>query len=213
MAYETEKPLKPKNVYIVGAHCTGKTTLIDALKEHFTPALCTEIFGTKTMHPYFLDEVVRLIMELEKRTADQVRDPIEGFKLQAHTLGTQFQFETVFNELWLLSDRSGIDPIVYAHFFLGSEASDRLVAMEEWDILRTKMKDGLVILCEPTNACWLSTDPVRVALHDLEEWRALGNAFKDWLDAQGIRYVPIPADLEKLEWRVQFVEGLIRSGI
>lgn len=205
--------LKPKNVYIVGAHCTGKTTLLEALKKHFTPALAAEIFGPDTGVPNFLDEVVRMIMELKSFNADDARDPVRGWQLQLHTLSAQYRLESTFNELWMFSDRSGIDPIVYACFFLGRDTSDRLTELAEWDFLRKRMKDGLVVLCEPTNASWLSTDPARVTLHDTEEWKNIGVAFREWLDDEGISYVAIPADLENLEDRVKFVMGLVESGI
>lgn len=206
-----DKPLKPKNVYVVGAHCTGKSTLIEALSQHFTPALVSEIFGPGVSVPEIMPEIARIVMEMQGFTAEDVRDPIRGCQLQLHTLWAQYQLESVFDH-WIFSDRSGIDPIVYAHVFLGNDESNRLIEMAEWKFLRQRMRDGLVVVCEPSNASWLSSDSFRVALHNVEEWRSIGEAYGELLGTQGINSVSIPTDLESLEDRVQFVEGLVRSG-
>ncbi|KAH8424896.1 ATP/GTP-binding protein [Aspergillus melleus] len=211
MASNNDEPLTPKNVYIVGAHSTGKTTLFEALKQRFTSALVSEIFGPGTKGPEFIDELVRMVMYMKSYDANDIRDPVRGYQLQLHTLWTQYEMESVFHHLWIFSDRSGLDPIVYARVFLGSDESNRLLEMSEWDLLRRRMRDGLVVLCEPSNSTWLSSDPVRVALHK-GEWMVLADAFRSMLQEQGIRFVAIPADMENLEHRVQFVEGLIRSG-
>ncbi|KAI9034895.1 ATP/GTP-binding protein [Aspergillus affinis] len=205
-------PLIPKNIYIVGAHSTGKTTLIEALKVHLTLGLVRQIFGPTVDRPNYLAEVVRMVMYMYDYNANDIRDPVKGYMLQLRTLLNQWGMESIFNNHWMISDRSGIDPIVYAHVFLGGDESSRLLETPAWRVLRDRMRQGLVILCEPCNATWLSSDPVRVALHK-DEWYILTLAFRVMLREQGINFVTIPANMEDMGDRVQFVEGLIRSGI
>ncbi|PYI02588.1 hypothetical protein BO78DRAFT_422377 [Aspergillus sclerotiicarbonarius CBS 121057] len=195
------------NIYIVGAHCTGKTTLIEALR-HVSVRLASKIHAE---NPAIIDEVVRHVMRTDDFNASHVRHPTAGLELQKRTLLAQFKAEEVMDKKQFLSDRSGIDPIVYAGFFLGRPAAEALAALNEWHDLRERMKKALVIVCDPVNESWLSSDGVRMTCESIEEWRSLGQAFRAALEEHEIEYVAIPGGMEGLEERVQFVERLLRS--
>ncbi|PWY65676.1 hypothetical protein BO94DRAFT_529072 [Aspergillus sclerotioniger CBS 115572] len=201
--------IHPPNIYLVGAHCTGKTTLHGALKNYLSTNIAS--FAINTKGPKSVDEVVRHVMRTDGFSAVHVRQPNAGLELQKRTLRAQFETEMKLDESWFISDRSGIDPIVYAGFFLGQSAAEELTALEEWHILKERMKNALVIVCEPGNESWLTSDGVRMKCYDTEEWRSLGRAFRAALQKHGIKFVAIPRELENLEQRVHFVESLLRS--
>ncbi|OOF90172.1 hypothetical protein ASPCADRAFT_410317 [Aspergillus carbonarius ITEM 5010] len=202
---------EPSNLYIIGAHCTGKTTLVEALRNHPSAHLSRGISGLNTACPVIIDEVVRTVMRTDRFTAHSVRRSDAGLELQKRTLRAQFNAENELDNDWFISDRSGIDPIVYAGFFLGRSAAEELTALEEWHVLRGRMKTALVIVCQPGNENWLSSDGVRMTCSSIEEWIMLGQAFRAALQEQGIDFVAIPGEMEDLEQRVQFVEQLLRS--
>ncbi|PYI35250.1 hypothetical protein BP00DRAFT_334626 [Aspergillus indologenus CBS 114.80] len=204
-------PNQPRNIYLVGAHCTGKTTLVEGLRAHLSPNLVSELYGENAECPAIVDELVRNIMRTDGFTASDVRHPTKGLELQTRTMLAQHQAEVNLGNKWFISDRSGIDPIVYAEVFLGRPEAEKLAEMKEWHVLREKMKKAYVIVCEPENASWLSTDRVRVACNDVEEWRSIARAFRTALQNHGIPYVTIPVGMEDLGKRVQFVEELLRS--
>lgn len=201
---------QPPNIYLVGAHCTGKTTLVEGLRTHLTASLVAELCGENAGNPAIIDELVRNIMRTDGFTASDVRNPTAGLELQKRTIIAQHQVEEKLEGKWFISDRSGIDPIVYAEVFLGRPAAEELTKLKEWRVLREKTKKACVIICEPQNASWLSSDHVRVACNDVEEWRSIAGAFRTALQSHGIPYVTIPAGMKDLGQRVQFVEGLLR---
>ncbi|RAK97308.1 ATP/GTP-binding protein [Aspergillus ibericus CBS 121593] len=188
--------IQPRTIYIVGAHCTGKTTLTKALNPRYTDTI---------------DEVVRHVMRTDGYNASHVRHPMAGLELQKRTLLAQFKAEGEMQDKPFLSDRSGIDPIVYAGFFLGRSAAEKLAGLKEWHVLRERMRKALVIVCEPANESWLSSDGVRMTCESIDEWRLLGQAFRAALQEHGIEFVAIPDDLENLDERVRFVERLLKS--
>lgn len=60
---------------------------------------------------------------------------------------------------WFISDRSGVDPIVYARKYVSEEAAEDLVKSTEWLELKERMKSALVIVCE-AGVDWLIDDGV-----------------------------------------------------
>ncbi|PYH87641.1 hypothetical protein BO71DRAFT_340581 [Aspergillus ellipticus CBS 707.79] len=202
---------KPKNVYIVGAHCTGKTTLVAALKEYLTASQASLIHDKDTPCPVFIDEVVRGVMQREGFIASDVKHPTIGPSLQHRTLLTQYCAEKALEDQWFIADRSGIDPIVYASVFLGRDEAEKLAGGPEWKALRKSMQDAVVFLCGTHHEAWLSNDPkVRVTV-SLEEWRGIGQGFHDALEGYRIPYVTVPVDVWKVEDRVRHIENVLRA--
>ncbi|KAE8151412.1 AAA domain-containing protein [Aspergillus avenaceus] len=200
---------QPRNVYFVGAHGTGKTTVLQALRKHLTTHLITEMYGHETEYPNFIEEVVREVMQRDGYTGEHVKMPSVGLELQKRTLMAQFKAEQALETKWFISDRSGIDPIIYARVFQGEQAAEELTRLSEWHVLRERMRHALVIVFEPGNERWLEVDGVRVICKDLEEWRAIGTAFCQALEDHGIQFAIMPRDLEDLNQRVLFVERLV----
>lgn len=68
------------------------------------------------------------------------------------------------------------------------------------------MKQGLVVLCE-SGCSWLVDDGtgLRLMPEDQGEWFRTHGAFEKLLVNRGIEYMLVPAKMESLEERVDFV--------
>ncbi|KAF2140419.1 uncharacterized protein K452DRAFT_335572 [Aplosporella prunicola CBS 121167] len=200
--------MPPPNIYLTGAHCSGKTTLLQALQTHFLTQIHTK-------QPTIINEVVRPVMRAHAFTAADVKDESKGPILQRATLAAQFVAEQRCNyndkdkgegeTTWFISDRSGLDPIVYAQTYVGSAAAAALQESFEWGVLRENMRGALVVLYEAGNADWVSADEVRVKYETVEEWEALHRCFVKMLGEQGIAFVVLPKETVDLGERVRFV--------
>ncbi|KAJ4864835.1 AAA domain-containing protein [Trichoderma breve] len=170
---------KPKNIYIVGAQCTGKTSLVNALESSLA-----DLFSTTP--PIIVREVAR--------------------SLQALILEAQFNSErdALTRNPWIISDRSGIDPIIYASRHIGSEAVKLMTSSTYWQELRDRMSQSLVFVCE-TVEDWLVSDGVRLMPRDVEDWKEYDNEFCRMLESAEIPYQMIPRSVKSLEDRVSFV--------
>jgi hypothetical protein len=109
---------------------------------------------------------------------------------------------------WCICDRSGIDPIVYARCFAGAEAAAGLLASKIWLELETRMKNGIVVLCE-AGSQWLVDDGVRLMPNDMEEWIYVDRAFRGLLERRGMSYFVLPKYMTDLTKRVEYVRKLI----
>lgn len=140
------------NVYIIGAQSTGKTTLVNAVEVSFADLASP---------PTVIREVARTVLKDKQYTRDDIRtSPARALELQHHILDAQFAAEEVagatIGEKWYLSDRSGLDPIVYAHLYAGQKAAESMLESRAWEELEVKMKAGVVILCG--KQCFVSND-------------------------------------------------------
>lgn len=191
-----------RNVYIVGAQCTGKTTLVNALQEHYGRSK-----GVET--PHIIREVARNVLAKYQFTRDDITtSPSRALQLQEHILEAQCEAEQVAlrasSSVWYISDRSGLDPIAYARVFVGEEASKQLLASTAWTDLEERMKDGVVILCE-AGCSWLVDDGTRLMPDTLEDWMRVDRAFRDLLEEREIHYHTMSKDLTDLAERVAMV--------
>ncbi|EHK43299.1 hypothetical protein TRIATDRAFT_225683, partial [Trichoderma atroviride IMI 206040] len=196
----TLQSLAPKNIYIIGAQCTGKTSLVKALENAFRESL-------GTTPPAIVKEVARSVLKTHGFTAkDITSDP--GRCLQLQTLILEAQFSTEREALakngWIISDRSGMDPIIYASRHIGSEAVELMVSSDYWKELRDRMSHSLVFVCETVEA-WLVSDGVRLMPRDLQDWSEYDEEFCRMLDSAGIHYQMIPRSMQNLEDRVAHV--------
>ncbi|GJC90547.1 hypothetical protein ColLi_13385 [Colletotrichum liriopes] len=125
-----------RNIYIVGAQCTGKTTLVNALETYFIAA---QPPSTACPRPVIISEVARSVLRTHAITAAEIRSsPDRALELQKLILHAQVPAErhALDTAGWFISDRSGVDPICYAFSYAGNEGAALLLASEEWDELK-----------------------------------------------------------------------------
>lgn len=147
--------MDPPNIYIIGAQCTGKTTLVSALKDHFTR------YREKNIpEPVIISEVARKVLAaLNINRSDIVTSPEKSLQLQTAILEAQVKAETAAETAgsWFISDRSGLDPIVYTRVSVSENATQELLQSAGWKLLEQKMKKAQVFVCE-AGCSWLVDD-------------------------------------------------------
>ena len=201
---------QPRNIYIVGAQCTGKTTLVKALEEYFhaseTP---TNHDQSSVLPPRIITEVARGVLQKHGFTANDITSsPARALALQQHILQAQLDAERCASahDQWFISDRSGADPIVYARKYVGEEATSSLINSPAWSELGKRMKSSLVVVCE-AGADWLMDDGVRLMPQNMDEWVAFHRIFCNSLDGWGITYEVLPFKIGSTAERIAFVVG------
>lgn len=215
---KTRPPGPPPNIYIVGAQCTGKTTLVSNLRQHFARQQGDEDGGHDVPPPVIISEVARTVLSRHRFTARDVRSPARSLALQQLILNAQAAAErralgradggcAGTGGAWFVSDRSGADPVAYALRYVGAEETRALTGSAEWIEMRRRMRNGAVVVCEagPAAAAWLTDDGVRLMPVDLDEWVGFHRLFCEFLDREGVGYAVLPAELARHEERVAFV--------
>ncbi|KAG9103720.1 hypothetical protein FRC06_008577 [Ceratobasidium sp. 370] len=102
---------------------------------------------------------------------------------------------------FLLSDRSAIDPIVYAHFSTADQhGAEELVESAELRGVLPIYRDALFVLLHPVRE-WIEDDGVR----SLEDPHRYPVVFKTYLDRFGLDYEEIGEDIRGLDDRVDRV--------
>ena len=193
----------PKNIYIVGAQSTGKTTLLGALSTHFTtPPTPT----TSTPAPLIFTEVARTVLRQHNLTASDITSsPSQNLSIQKLIFEAQYAMEKAAGtSQWFISDRSGFDPIVYAKRYVGKEGARSLMQTKIWDELKARMEHSLVVVCE-AGADWLVDDGVRLMPEDKEDWIAFHDFFCESLRDVGLNFVVLPCEMNNLADRAKFV--------
>ena len=194
----------PKNIYIVGAQCTGKTTLIAALSAHFTNSSAAT---TTVPAPQILTEVARTVLRQHDFTANDITSsPSKAILMQRLILEAQYTAEKAAGTRWFISDRSGFDPIVYTKRYVGEEGARDLLRTNIWGELKERMGQSLVVVCE-AGADWLMDDGVRLMPEDKEDWVAFHELFCSSLNDAGLEYIVLPYKVKDLDERVHFVLG------
>lgn len=193
----------PQNIYIVGAQCTGKTTLVAALSSHFT---CSSISPTTTPAPLIFTEVARTVLRKHNFIASDITSsPSKALLFQQLILEAQYATEKKAEaSQWFISDRSGFDPIVYTRRYVGEEEARSLTRMEIWGEMKERMGQSLVVVCE-AGADWLVDDGVRLMPEDRNDWVAFHELFCESLKDEGLDYVVLPCEVKDLAERVRFV--------
>ncbi|KAM7212711.1 AAA domain containing protein [Rhypophila decipiens] len=190
----------PCNIYLVGAQCTGKTTLTNALSAHFEHSLPPE------SRPGVIKEVARTVLVKHKFTAeDIVSTPGRCLLLQTLILVAQAQAEgNVF-----IAANAGADPIVYAMAYMSADAAiggggESLLETAAWTELRGRLAQSLIVVCE-AGMGWLIDDGVRLMPKNMDEWITFHRLFCQFLDEQSLRYVVLPRQMVDIQKRVDFV--------
>jgi nicotinamide riboside kinase len=190
---------KTPSIYIVGAQCSGKTTLTMALKERFS--------SDPSFPPIAaLTEAARGVLKRHNFTRNDIREDVERcLELQRLILEAQWTEELkILDESMLVSDRSGIDPIVYAARYAQSAGRKSLLDSLAWHELRNRMSRSLVVVCEPVES-WLKDDGVRLMPMDLGEWFDIHRSFCAHLEDADIEFCVLSAEKLGLSDRVEFV--------
>ncbi|MCJ1323976.1 hypothetical protein MMC10_000638 [Thelotrema lepadinum] len=204
-----------QNVFVIGAQSTGKTTIVNALEEFFDKSNAPNL-PTTQRKPVIIREVARNVLKTYNFSREDIRNhPLRGFQLQQRILEAQFQAEKAVTsyspESWYITDRSGLDPIVYAYLYVGEEASQELLASPAWRELEERMRLGNVFLCE-AGTHWLIDDGTRLMPENEAEWIQVDTTFRQLLETREINYSVIPKELYELDKRVDLVtEALLRS--
>ena len=207
----------PRNVYIIGAQCTGKTTLVTALTEHFT-SLANQQASTEAAtssseinppagQPYIIREVARSVLKEYAFTAAEIRDsPSRALELQQLILRAQVEAETkaLNTASWFISDRSGLDPMIYAEMYVGREATEQMLAGEDWKACQQSLSKALIVVCEP-GAPWLYDDGTRLMPLDETEWTTTHETFCRFLDKLELSYLVARKELMNMRDRVQLI--------
>ena len=202
------EPAKRSNVYFIGPQCSGKTTLLSALRA-FYPDRDPASRGIE--QPFIIEEVVRVVMHEKGFQARDLYDSVRGLQLQTHILLRQNQTEEQLKDRWFFADRSALDTLVYAKEYTGLDALKALASTKEWAKSRLRMQHATVIVCEAGNTGWLSADKVRLAYQDTAEWKALNEAFFVMLREYGISYSVLPNAIKDLGERVALVSCLLET--
>lgn len=201
-------PQKRSNLYLIGPECSGKTTLLNALRAFYSDC---DPASHGIEQPFVIEEVVRVIMHEKGFQARDLYDSVRGLQLQTHILLRQNQTEEKLKDRWFLADRSALDTLVYAKEYTGLDALRALASTKEWAKSRLRMQHATVIVCEAGNTEWLSADKVRLAYQDAAEWKALNEAFFVMLREYGISYSVLPNAIKDLGERVALVSRLLET--
>lgn len=188
-----------KSIYIVGAQCTGKTTLTEAVSTTIKKRYLE-------LEVEVINEMARSVLERHNFTREDVREGSERcMSLQKLILDAQYNREMELDaRAVLVSDRSGIDPLAYASVFAKDQSTQGLSDCTSWQELKVRMRSATVVVCEPVED-WLIDDGVRLMPVHLQEWREMHQVFCQLLESHGIPYSVLPSSLLSLPARVDLV--------
>ena len=192
-----------KNIFIVGTSCTGKTTLLKALRD-FYHAQCQQP-NSQIAEPAVICEVARTVLkQLGYDRQDIATSPERSLMIQRAILDAQHKAETSLTEdpaSWYISDRSGIDPIFYTRMFVGEDEAEQLLSSPAWKTLEQNMKSGTVLLCE-AGCNWLVDDGTRLMPQNGDDWIRFDLAFRKLLQETNIGFTVISKDMVDIADRV-----------
>jgi len=194
----------PKAVFIVGPSSCGKTTLCDALAVQY---------GIPTSR--HIKEVARMVM----RTQGFTRDDVGTFEMQNAIMRAQLAAEqqarreeegilSKASPILFLSDRSAVDPMVYAGMDETAESrgrESRLFRSTEFQEVIVFYQRSLFILL-PFVKEWVVDDGVR----SLESPEKYSNRMRKILKDFKIPFVEFGATICNLETRIAMVNEYLK---
>ena len=209
MAQLSQHQQVPSNIYIIGAQSTGKTTLISGLVTYFHNH-SNITWGTLAVaKPCVLEEVARQVLMNCGCTGQTVSESkSQALQLQSLILKTQYEAEDIIKDCWFISDRSGIDAIVYAKLYAGESEAEQLLNEEKWKEMEKRLQGSLIVVCEPVLS-WLKEDGLRFMPEDrsarIELICTIHELFCSFLNRLEFNHVILPKTVTNLEARVRFV--------
>jgi hypothetical protein len=207
-------PPPPRNVYVVGAQCTGKTTLVNALEQYYTESNISHQHSSNSADsPKIIREVARKVLAKYSFTRNDITtSPSRALELQKRILEAQHEAEQLLladpSSSWYISDCSGIDPIGVCTSVCRRRSSGSIAGFILLDSPSGKYEAGHCHFCE-AGCSWLVDDGTRLMPEGDEDWMRVGRAFRHLLDRSGIEYHVIPKDMTDLAERVQLVKKRI----
>ncbi|KAI8710489.1 AAA-28 domain-containing protein [Fusarium sp. LHS14.1] len=201
MAPDTNIP----NIYIIGPQSTGKTTLVSKLRSELENWLA----DTSIIKPQIVSEVARTVLTKHKFTAEDVKSsPSRCLALQQLILEAQAlaEKEALQRSSWFISDRSGVDPLVYARKYVSADAALEMQRQSAWIEVKARMSASSIVVCE-AGTPWLTDDGVRLMPDNDEAWMQLFHEFCGLLDEFGLQYFVVPRTMLGLSERAQFVRA------
>ena len=161
MAHASLSAPEPKNIYIIGAQPSGKTTLTSILKTYFENTSDLTWRAVVAQKPHILGEVARQVLQDHNSTGlDVCESKSCALELQTFILEAQYRAETTAKGSWFISDRSGVDTVVYGKCYAGENGAEKLLSMNVWKELEKTLRKSLIIVCEPV-ITWLAEDGLR----------------------------------------------------
>ena len=194
-------------VYIIGAQCTGKTTLsiavAEAIKQQYPTVKCES-----------LNETARDTLKLHGYSRDDVRNGGERcLELQRLIMEHQIEKESIVIAQQpdvVVSDRSGLDPLVYAMIYCDESMARQLQSSPQWISVKNGLKAGTVIVCEPVQE-WLRDDGTRLMPEDWKEWKTTHEQFCRLLEENDIVYKMLSSRIMDVSKRTEFVLREMKS--
>lgn len=123
----------PRNIYIIGAQSSGKTTLTAALKLYFEEKSEGASGAMTAQQPHILGEVARQALQDHHSTGKDVSESqSRALEMQTSILEAQHEAENAIKGAWLISDRSGMDAIVYGKCYAGESGAEKLLNTNAW---------------------------------------------------------------------------------
>ncbi|RGP81430.1 p-loop containing nucleoside triphosphate hydrolase [Fusarium longipes] len=156
------------NIYIIGPQSTGKTTLVNRLQNELEYWPADASIG----NPQIISEVARSVLVKNNFTANDITSSTRKcFALQRLILEAQAsaEKEALRNSSWFISDRSGLDPLVYTKRYVSTDAVAEMQLEPAWMEVKDRMAKSLIVVCE-AGTPWLMDDGVRLMPGSEEEW-------------------------------------------
>ncbi|KAI8968820.1 AAA domain-containing protein [Trametes punicea] len=200
MAYNSSVNHRYRAIFVLGPSSSGKTTLCQALAEELG-----------IVPPQYIKEIARTVM----RTYGFTRKDIDTYEMQRAIMRAQLEAEKAATPMGeaspplILSDRSAVDPIVYAGTSALPGATLRRQNLIEDVNLQEKLpfyRESLFVVLEPVRE-WIEDDGIR-SLED--PWR-YNEALVATLRELDIPYVTIGENIKDIRERVDLV--LDMSGV
>ncbi|CVL08459.1 uncharacterized protein FMAN_05188 [Fusarium mangiferae] len=191
------------NIYIIGPQSTGKTTLVNKLKADLEHWLADSAIDK----PQIVSEVARTVLAKHKYSAEDIQtSTTRCFELQQLILEAQAaaEKEALKTSSWFISDRSGLDPLVYAKRYAAPDAVERLKHLPVWKAVKARMESSLIVVCE-AGTPWLLDDGVRLMPGSDQQWMQLFHDFCQLLGEVGLEYCVVPRTVLDLSDRAEFV--------
>ncbi|KAH7089332.1 AAA domain-containing protein, partial [Auriculariales sp. MPI-PUGE-AT-0066] len=185
------------SVFVCGPSSSGKTTLCNALAKHLAldsnlyiretarKVMQTQGFSRKDVHTY---EMKFAILTAQVAAEDMAIQHVS-------------QMDRIDGQPIILSDRSGMDAVVYADLDPdGAEQKRQLTRLEPFNRAVERYRDSLFIVLEPVQE-WIVDDGVR-SLYGVEEYHS---HFIQFLQQWQVPFKQLGPEVLSLDERVSHV--------